>query len=168
MDDIANVLSVLAICVSLVSLLVALYLNREQQSTQAFISYTEKHDKITNEISELWGKRGNLDIKDLMGQEKDNVITQLLPYFHLCSQQFHLYTHGLIKTALWEIWEPAIENNLCAILFKSAWNESKAKKEFEHYEDYRDFVNELVEKGPGKRVADSYMRITRPFSGRSR
>lgn len=163
---ILDIIALLALCATLLSLLVALFLSKEQQSTQAFISYTEKYDRVVKELAQLWEKRDSHYVKDY--SEDENIVERLLPYFHLCSQQFHLYTHGLIKTSVWEIWEPAIEENLYFPLFSSAWGEKTITKEFNAYPDFKSFVGDLLRKGPGHKVADSYMRIRRPFSGRSR
>lgn len=164
--DISYIIALLALAISLFSLFVAFFLNREQQSTQAFIAYTEKYDDLTSDMPPIWHDRHNKDSKIL--DVDDELGKKIRPYFHLCSQQFHLYTHGLIKCSVWKIWEPEIEHNLCTELLRKTWGKDTLVKEFRFYPDFSNFVNDVLDKGPGKKVADSYFHITRPFSRRKK
>lgn len=142
----------LAIALSAIAILFGIRGNNRQLSSAAFIAYTEKFDSLNVHNFDEWKRRNELDAELI--EYSSRLKTSLDKYIHLCCQQFYLYKKGMIREAVWNIWEPEIEHNLKTDLIKGYWK-VQGPEYFFLYEEFKIYVD-CVQSPSSRNCAKTY------------
>ena len=155
---------IFAIALSAIAILFGIRGNNKQLSAAAFIAYTEKFDNLEVHKLKEWKNRGNLESASI--EYNDELEDALNSYLHLCCQQFYLLKKGMIRKAVWNIWEPEIEDNLNTDLIRTYWV-NKGAEYFILYMDFKKYVD-CVQEGCSNcaKTYNKWLQRTLRFSSR--
>lgn len=109
----------------------------QQMNAQTFITYTERYERIMNELP--------LEIRLLRFEpsaaafgDDPRVQAVFLRYFNMCSEEFYLQSNGYLDQKLWRIWESEIRRTLASPLARAVW--ARVSSEFSSYSEFQEFV----------------------------
>jgi hypothetical protein len=120
--------------------------NRKQANIQAFLTYTERFERVMEALP-AEACQARFDLEQTLPPENEDLSGAVLRYLNLTSEEFYLWKRGYLDTQVWEIWEMEIKRMLRSPLFRREW--PKLVTEFVSYEEFVEYVRRVQRVGKG-------------------
>jgi hypothetical protein len=119
--------------------------NRKQANIQAFLTYTERFEKVMAAFPPE-ACQARFDLEQTLPPQSEDLTGAVLRYLNLTSEEFYLWKRGYLDTQIWRIWEKEIQRMLRSPLFRREWPELVT--EFVSFKDFVDYVRNVQRDAP--------------------
>jgi hypothetical protein len=114
----------------------ALVYNFRSIRMNAYIKYFERYDKIMEQCP-----------KDFFTKSTEVNINYSKRIFNLFGEEYFLkYRVGMIPVYVWSVWVSGMRGMLKNPVFLSYWKALNERKEYDYYDEYRQYVESLIDK----------------------
>ena len=149
-----TVATVAAVLVSALAIVAGLKSVRDQLRVTIFLEYTERYSKIMRDMPYEAREPGSgYRLTSQPKDERHRVLAVFREYLNLCSEEKWLYDHRRVDRPTWNIWKYGMQDVARFPSFQEAWQ--VLSPEYEAYEDFQEFVAELL---PGEPWRDNLDR----------
>jgi hypothetical protein len=157
-----TVATVAAVLVSALAIVAGLKSVRDQLRVTIFLEYTKRYGKIMKDMPYEAREPGSgYRLASQPKDERYRVLAIFREYLNLCSEEKWLYDHRRVDHPTWNIWKYGMQDVARFPSFLDAWQ--ALSPEYEAYEDFQEFVTELLPREPS---TDNLDRA--PFSSKVR
>lgn len=113
--------------VAVIAIVFSLWQDNRQRRFRFFIEYTRRYQELVIYTP--------INLEELtLNHEKVKTCMRL--YFDLCSEEFYMHSHGVIKNDVWNLWVDGMRISMHHPTYKAAWELFKSQydsKEFIHF-----------------------------------
>lgn len=141
LQDLANIGSVIGLLLTAVGLFLNWWENRRSHRLTFFADYTKRYQEIMIALP-FDAFKPDFDPSKVKEQEQKLILSQMIAYFALCSEEFDLKNEGFVKRRIWDIWADGIISNLQKPVFRWGWEQ--VKNEFVFFPDFYNWVSQWV------------------------
>lgn len=126
------ILSITALLVSVTTLLVMLYISRNEGRWSFFTEYTDRYSSIMKEISEAV-------LRDVEVQALD--VAPIRRYFDLCSEEYYLHITHMLPHKVWQYWFTGIRGTMRDRNFRRVWADEAIRNTYN--DDFKHFMDDV-------------------------
>lgn len=88
--------------------------DRKQRRLSMFAEYTKRYQNIILSMpNNVYMSTGELNALSLR---------HLQLYFNLCSEEYHLWRHGIVPNNIWKLWSEGMRITMHNPVYQKAWN----------------------------------------------
>jgi hypothetical protein len=139
LTSILHYATVFSLAIGLIGVAIALLVNRQQLTTQIFLTVFSRYDELLENSSA--GFRASLQPETELPERNEELTMSVLRYYNNVFFMFFLYKWGRIPGNLWKIILPAVRRRLRSPAFLREWK--VLQKEFEHLPEFSVFVSNI-------------------------
>ena len=140
--QISDFLSILALIVSIGSILIQNIGVNKQLLISNINEYTKRYEDIIKNFPAIVID-DNFDINKLPIDEQETILCYMLIYFNLCYEEYILFHDlKLIDKKLWSIWKDAMEASFSRPSFRQCW--IIVKEQSTYPRSFINFVNKII------------------------
>lgn len=125
--SISDVISVLALTLSVVSIFIQRTDVKKQLIVANFSEYTRRYQELVKSFPSSV-LRENFSLMDLSEEEREQVLRCMLMYFDLCYEEYFLHQANLIDPRLWKVWKDGIRTATSRPAFRQSWQYISSKR----------------------------------------
>ena len=125
----SDIIQLCILLVTVAALLWSQYSDRKQRRLSMFAEYTKRYqDIILSMPDNVYIGVGDLDAISLK---------HLQLYFDLCSEEYHLWKHGIVPNHIWKLWSEGMRITMQNPVYQKAWDKLRNDyyKTFQTYFD---------------------------------
>ncbi|BDA76528.1 hypothetical protein CAL7716_106940 (plasmid) [Calothrix sp. PCC 7716] len=116
----SDYIAIIALIVSIISILVQNFGVQKQLLVSNISTYTERYQKLIDRMpKEILYE--DFDIYNLSENGKEELLRSMCLYFDLCFEEYLLYQLKLIDKKLWNVWKNAITSAMSRPAFRQGW-----------------------------------------------
>ena len=128
-----------SLAIGLIGVAIALLVNRQQLTTQIFLTVFARYDELLENSSVgLWA---SLQPETGLPETNKELTMSVLRYYNHTLFMFFLYKWGRIPGKLWKLVLPSVRERLSSPAFIREWK--VLQKEFEHFPEFSAFVHNI-------------------------
>ena len=143
--SISDAIALVAIVISLVSLLLQKSDINKQLLVSNFSEYTRRYQELIEKIpSNVLDQ--DFDLFSLSSNDREIILRYMLIYFDLCYEEYFLYREGLIPKRLWKAWEEGINVSLSRPAFRQSWMIINSQASYSNALGFVDFIGTVLKK----------------------
>jgi hypothetical protein len=139
LTSILHYTTLFSLAIGLIGVAIALLVNRQQLTTQIFLTVFSRYDELLENSSA--GYWASLQPETELSEPNEELTMSVLRYYNNVFFMFFLYKWGRIPGKLWKIILPAVRRRLRSPAFLREWK--VLQKEFEHLPDFSVFVRNI-------------------------
>ena len=139
LTSILHYATLLSLAIGLIGVAIALLVNRQQLTTQIFLTVFSRYDELLENSSA--GFRASLQAEAELPERSEELSMSILRYYNNVFFVFFLHQWGRIPGKLWKLILPAVRRRLRSPAFVREWK--VLQNEFEHLPEFSVFVRDV-------------------------